>query len=225
MNNQRINIFTGHFGSGKTEIAVNYAIRLKKHYHKVAIVDLDIVNPYFRTKDARQLLERKGIKVVASAFAGTNIDLPSLPPEIFSMFHNKEYQIVFDVGGDDRGAIALSRYRQYFSDESYHMFFVINCKRPMTKDAASTLEILREVEQRSRLKVSSLINNTNLSHCTNVDDLLIGQSQIEEVSKEMAVPISFITGGSEVLGQLPEHLKPKAFPIELYLRFPWEEST
>lgn len=224
MNNTRIYAFTGHFGSGKTEIAINFAFYLKKHYNKVAIVDLDIVNPYFRTKDAKQQLEQQGIRVVASAYANSNVDLPALPSEILSLFQDKECQIIFDVGGDDRGATALGRYNRYFFAEQYHMFFVINCKRPLTNNVDKTLEILHEIQTSSRLKVSSLINNTNLSYQTTIQDLVAGQEIIEKIAGEIAVPISYITGKKEILSQLPEGLEQKAFPIDLHLKFPWEQN-
>lgn len=222
INNERINIFTGHFGSGKTEVAINFAIFLKKHYNKVAIIDLDIVNSYFRTQDAKQLLESQGIKVIAPLFANTNVDLPTLPPDIFALLQNKEYKIVFDVGGDDIGAVALGGFYKYFTMEQYHMYFVINSKRPMTDSVHKIIEVLREIEQSSRLKVTSLINNTNLSYSSNIEDLIEGQKNIKEVSRQIMVPISHITAKVDILEQLPESLKQKAFPIQLYLKLPWE---
>jgi hypothetical protein len=222
MNNTRLNIFVGHFGSGKTEIAINFAIHLKKYYNKVSIVDLDIVNPYFRTKDVTGILEHKGIKVIAPMFANTNVDIPALPAEIISLFQDKEYRVVFDVGGDDIGATALGRYYKYFANEKYQMFFVANMKRALTNNAGNTIELLREIEKKSRLKVSDLINNTNLSYSSTIEDLLKGQKVIEKIYREIKVPIRYITGKHEILSQLPHDLKEKAFPLRLYLKMPWE---
>lgn len=225
MMHKRINIFTGHFGSGKTEIAINFAFYLKKYYNKVAIVDLDIVNPYFRTKDAEKILQEKGIKVIAPLFANTNLDIPALPGEITAVFHDKEYMVVFDVGGDDDGATALGRYYRYFSSEPYEMYFVVNTKRPLTNNGGDIGNMLRAVEQSSRLKVTGLINNTNLSYASGIEDLLEGQKVIESISKEMEIPIRYITGTSGLLSHLPEGLKEKAFPINIYLQLPWEINS
>ena len=223
MNHKSIYIFTGHFGSGKTEIAINYARFLKKQHEKVAIVDLDIVNPYFRTKDLKEDIEKDGIKVVASAYANTNIDLPSLPAEIFGLFQDKQYHVVLDVGGDDRGATALGRYKKYLPLERYQMFFVINTKRPLSSTTEDIIEIMYEVQTSARLQVTGLINNTNLANDTTVDMLLKGQEMIQEVSKHTNVPIAYITGKQEVIDKLPENLHKKAFPIQICLKVPWSE--
>ena len=224
MNHTRLNIFTGHFGSGKTEFAINFAIYLKKYYNKVSIVDLDIVNPYFRTKDAEEILIRKGIKVIAPTFANTNVDVPILPSEIISVFQDKDCYVVFDVGGDETGAVALGRYYQYFSRENYRMFFVINSKRPLTDMEDDTIDLLREVEKKSRLRVTDLINNTNLSYSTTIENVLEGQKKIENISREINVPITYISGTEQIIFQLPEKLKNKAFPMELYLKMLWEQD-
>jgi len=223
MNNRRINIFTGHYGSGKTEIAINFAFFLKKYYNKVSIVDLDIVNPYFRTKDAADILKEHGIQVIASEFANTNVDIPALPAEIISVFQDKDSLVIFDVGGDDAGATALGRYNKYFRSEPYDMFFVINTKRPLTREKQDIVALLRSVEASSRLKVTKLINNTNLQNITTIADLLEGHEIIENISREIDVPIEYITGTSEILSQLPDHVKDKALEIKRYLQLPWEK--
>ncbi|NLY43639.1 MAG: hypothetical protein GX066_06680 [Clostridiaceae bacterium] len=222
MDNPRISIFTGHFGSGKTEIAINFAINCKKYYNKVAIVDLDIVNPYFRTKDASRILESQGIKVIAPLFANTNVDIPALPAEILSLFHDKDYIAIFDVGGDEIGATALGRYHRYFLNEGYQMFLVINTKRPLTKDTESILSMFEGIKKNSRLEISGLINNTNLSYDSTVEDLIEGQKIIDDVSRQTMVPTRYITGKEKILSGMPEYMKKKAFPINLYLQMPWQ---
>ena len=116
---RRINIFTGHFGSGKTEVAVNYTLKLAAAEYKTAIVDFDIINPYFRTADAKQALEKNNIKVVLPMYANTNVDIPAIPPEIYSLFQNKEYKVVLDVGGEDLGAKAVSRFKEEILNDDY----------------------------------------------------------------------------------------------------------
>ena len=130
-----IYIVTGHYGSGKTEFSVNYALSLKKTCEKVFLVDLDIVNPYFRSNDARALLEDAGICVIAPAYAGTNVDIPVLPPEIMRIFEEEDAKIILDVGGDDDGAIALGRYKKYFDESGYELYLVVNTRRPLTSNA------------------------------------------------------------------------------------------
>ena len=124
----RLTVFTGHFGSGKTEIALNYSIRLARRGETVTIVDLDIVNPFFRSSEAKDVLNREGVRVLAPTFAGTTVDVPSLPSEIYAVFQDKRSRVVFDVGGDEKGAAVLGRYHPYFNSEPYDMFYVINTK-------------------------------------------------------------------------------------------------
>ena len=140
---KRITIFSGHYGSGKTNVAVNYALWLKEKARDVSIADLDIVNPYFRTKDSMQILSEKGIKLISSEYANSNVDVPALPAETYGMLHNKNQHCVIDVGGDDRGALALGRYSDgIIEDGDYELLFVINKYRPLTKNADMTLEIM-----------------------------------------------------------------------------------
>ncbi|MEG2429922.1 MAG: P-loop NTPase, partial [Oscillospiraceae bacterium] len=125
-NFKRISIITGHYGSGKTNVAVNLALQLKEQHEKVTIVDLDIVNPYFRTSDFTQMLSEKGIKVIAPVYANTNLDIPALPPSINSIFDNKDSFVIVDVGGDDAGAIALGQFSNRIKNSEYDMYYVIN---------------------------------------------------------------------------------------------------
>ena len=118
----RINIFVGHYGSGKTEVALNFAVELQKKGHSVILVDLDIVNPYYRTKDAKEQMEELGIEVLSPTYANTNVDVPSLPPDLLKVFVQKEVQVVFDVGGDEEGAGALGQFFSHFSQENYNLW-------------------------------------------------------------------------------------------------------
>jgi len=218
INPNRINIVTGHFGSGKTEVAVNMAIKLAKDGKKVTIVDLDIVNTYFRTEDARQVLEQAGIRVISPQFANTNLDMPTVPAEVISVFADTDSYVVFDIGGDKDGAFALGQYYRFFAKEPYSMYFVINTRRPLTQTADDILEYMDEIQAASRLKITDLVNDTNLAADTNIDVLLSGQSAIEEVSEHTNIPLSFICGSHEVVAQLPEALQDSAFGMDLYLK-------
>lgn len=222
MFNKRINIFTGHFGSGKTEVAVNYAIKLSRELEKTAIVDLDIVNPFFRTADAKEELERRGVRVVLPMYANTNVDVPALPAEISTFLDRKEYRVVFDVGGDDLGAKALSRYRSDIEKEDYEMFFVVNTRRLMTDTREKVEEYLREVEQSSRLKVTSLVNNTNVLGFTTVEDIVRGREIIEKVSGKLNIPIAFTSGLEDIVQGQEELFNSDILPLEKLIKLPWE---
>lgn len=217
---KRINIFTGHFGSGKSEVSVNYCIKMCAKF-KVAIADLDIVNPYFRSTDAKSQMEEMGIWVVTPRFANTNVDVPALPPEINSMFEKKDFYAVFDVGGDDIGARALSRYYDKFIKEGYDMFFVINTKRPMTDNINKIENMIKEIEDSSRLKVTKLVNNTNLLEYTTLEDVMEGHRIIEMVSERLNIPIGFVSGFKEMIKGIEKNLSSEILFLDKFIKLPW----
>ena len=132
MEHKRLTLFAGHYGSGKTNIAVNYSLYLAKMGLPVTVADLDIVNPYFRTKDSAKVLEGAGIELISSPFANSNLDVPAMPPEVYRLVADRTRYGVLDIGGDDRGALALGRYVPMIKDENdYEMLFVINKSRPL----------------------------------------------------------------------------------------------
>ena len=217
----KTNIVTGHYGSGKTEFALNLAMNFKKEGKKVSICDLDIVNPYFRTNDARKILEENDIKVISSQYANTNIDIPVLPGEVLSVFADKETYKIFDVGGNDDGAIALGTYYHYISKEPYEMYFVINTLRPMTSTTEEIVEMARNIEYASRLKITSIVNNTNLQSLTTEEDIIKSVKIVDEAAKELGVNVKYISGKKEILDNLPEELIKKRFNLDIYLKMPF----
>ncbi len=219
---KRIHIVVGHYGSGKTEFAINYALKLKETHEKVMIADLDIVNPYFRTNDVRQMLEAKGISVLASPYAGSNVDIPALPADILRLFDDKSSAVVLDVGGDEDGAVVLGRFRQQLEEEGYEMLFVVNAFRPLTKDADSILEFLREVEAASRLKTTGLVNSSNLQGLTTAEDIIKGQRAVEETAAKSGIPVAYIAGIPEALQGLEAQYGEKLFPIARFLDLGYE---
>ena len=163
MDDKRITIFCGHYGSGKTNIAVNYAFNLKKRHENVSVLDLDIVNPYFRTKDSEKELSEKGIELICSSFASSNLDIPALPSEIYAPFCRKENYSVLDIGGDDRGAVALGRFSELVQKSGdFEMLFVVNFYRPLTQTPEEALCVMREIEKACSLKFSGIVNNSNV---------------------------------------------------------------
>ena len=197
MEEERLILFAGHFGSGKTEIAVNYAVRSARSGRKTVLVDLDIVNPFFRSSEVRDSLEASGVRVISPNFAGTAVEVPSLPAEIYSVFTDSFEKVIFDVGGDETGARALGQFFPFFRKEQFRMFYIINTKRPLSANLEDILEMLRDVEQNSRLQVTDLVNNTNLSYDTQVHDILQGQKLIRQVSQAVGVLPSY---GPEMRG-------------------------
>ncbi len=219
---KRINIITGHYGSGKTEIAINMALKLKQEHENVAICDMDIVNPYFRTNDAKEFLEQRGIKVIAPEYASTNIDIPILPGDILSVFTDKTMYAVLDLGGDDDGAVALGKYHQYLKQEDYDMFFVLNALRPDTSTTEDIIALAQNIEIMSRAKITALINNTNLSYLSESKHISESMDFSIEAAKVLGVPMKYITGTEEMLSKLPDEFKNKAFVIDLFMKLPFD---
>lgn len=192
MDAKRVTILTGHYGSGKTSIAVAYALSLHAAGNKVSICDLDIVNPYFRTTDHRRELEQNGVRLVASPFAGSNLDIPALPKELYAAIDDASGYAVLDVGGDDRGAVALGRYvPDIVSEGDYEMFFVTNFFRPLTRTAEDALGVLREVETACGIKATALVNNSNLGRDTTAADVLGTLERMRTLSALSGLPIAF----------------------------------
>jgi len=173
MNYKRLTILCGHYGSGKTNIAVNMALDLKKQYEKTVIADLDIVNPYFRTKDSLNILSANGIKLVCSEFANSNVDVPALPADLYSITDDTSKKVILDIGGDDRGAYVLGRLAELIKAENdYEMVMVINKYRPLTPNVEATLEVMHEIEAASHIAFTAVINNSNLGSETARETIL-----------------------------------------------------
>lgn len=190
MKYKRITLLCGHYGSGKTNIALNMAYEIRDSYDNVAIADLDIVNPYFRTKDSAEELKEKGIRLIASEYAGSNVDIPALPQDMYSLTDDKTVRAVIDVGGDDRGALALGRISpQIMAEDDYEAYLVINKYRPLTPDAESTLEVMNEIEIAGKFKFTGIINNSNLGVETTAEDVLNSVQYAKAVSKATDLPL------------------------------------
>ena len=215
MNIKRVTLFAGHYGSGKTNIAVNWAKHLKSQGKNVTIVDLDIVNPYFRTKDSQKDFEELGIKLVCSEFANTNLDIPALPKEIYGAIADKNSYLIMDIGGDDVGAVAMGRYTPSILEENdYEMIYVANCYRPLTKTAEDTLEVMREIEAASGIPFTAIINNSNLGVETTPEDVVKSNMYAQELSKISKLPVIFTTVNNSIAEQIGDKI-PDLFPLEL----------
>ncbi|MBO5102303.1 MAG: hypothetical protein J6C39_07195 [Clostridia bacterium] len=216
MDHKRLTLFAGHYGSGKTNIAVNYALSLAGEGKRVCIADLDIVNPYFRTKDSEGELSRAGITLISPRYANTNVDLPALPPESYRLVQDKSSFGVMDIGGDDRGAFALGRFAEAIKEEgNYRMAFVVNCYRPLTSTVEDALVIMREIEEAAGLKFTSIVNNSNLGRETTRETLLGSLDFVRELSRVTGLEVWMHTAEAEVAKMISEI---PVFPLTLQKR-------
>ena len=212
---KRITLLSGHYGSGKTNIAVNLARRLRASNENVAIADIDIVNPYFRTKDSQAELEKAGIRVISSPYAGSNVDLPALPDEVYAITDDRSVTAVVDVGGDDRGALALGRWRDAILQEGdYEMLFVINCFRPLTATPEDAVEVMREIEIASGIPFTAVVNNSNLGDETTARDVLESGAYAANVCAISALPLKMTTVREELYPWLEGEIG-NLFPLRL----------
>lgn len=212
---KRITLLSGHYGSGKTNIAVNLARRLRASNENVAIADIDIVNPYFRTKDSQAELEKAGIRLISSPYAGSNVDLPALPDEVYSITDDRSVTAVVDVGGDDRGALALGRWRDAILQEGdYEMLFVINRFRPLTATPEDAVEVMREIETASGIPFTAVVNNSNLGDETTARDVLESGAYAANVCAISALPLKMTTVREELYPWLEGEIG-NLFPLRL----------
>ncbi len=217
--NKRIVIFAGHYGSGKTNIAVNHALYLKKNgFSKTVIADLDIVNPYYRTKDAADIFIKNEIRLISPEYASSNVDLPALPAEAYAIIDDKTVKAVIDLGGDDRGALAMGRYREaILKENSYEMFFVLNAFRPLTKTVDDAISVLKEIEDASKMKFTAIINNSNLGDITTKNDVLSSIDFAKELSERTNLKIAMTTVKDTIFDEVKNEVE-NAVPISLYIK-------
>ena len=215
----RLTIVTGHYGTGKTEFSVNLALALAKEGRPVALADLDIVNPYFRSRERRSLLEEAGVRLVATSQALADADVPALPAELHAVLEDRSVRGVLDVGGDPTGARVLARYRPRILGEDYQLLYVVNGNRPEVRTAESSARYLREIEAVAGLVCTGLVNNTHLCGETPPEEVRQGAALAEEVSRLTGVPVVCHVAEARFRDQL-ENLT--LFPIEIRMKKPWE---
>jgi len=214
--NNHIHIFTGHFGSGKTEIALNFAKKSSEH-GKTAIIDMDIVNPYFRTAEQKQFLSDNGIELICSPFAASNVDIPILTPNIEKVFYDDYTAAIFDVGGDEDGAYALGVYKRLFDKCGYKMHFVVNTRRPLTASVEDIIELMDKTENASRLKITDIVNNTNIGNETDYDVLMSGIDILNSVCRRKKIDISFHSCIKPVSDK-----HNGLFGLDIFMKKPWQ---
>ena len=216
-------VVTGHYGCGKTNFSINLALDYAARGRKVTIVDMDLVNPYFRTSDYRELLESKGIEVIAPVFGHTNLDIPSLPASMYSIFDSKDMVIV-DVGGDDVGSTVLGRFRPKFEGLDYDMLYVVNRFRNLTATPEDAVEVLNEIKAVSGLTPTGIINNSHLMAETDAKILSEGIAYAKEVSRLTELPIMATTirrdlYGTNIIKQCGD--AEIFYPIDIHVKVSW----
>ena len=220
---RRIRIITGHYGSGKTEFAVNYVKKLRESVDgRVAIADLDIVNVYFRSREKKEELEEKGIQVIASNLDTAVADVPAVSGAMTMPVINKEYQYVVDLGGNDVGTLVLGRIKPLLDHAEADFFMVVNAYRPNTSTPEGIIEQMENLEYAAGLKVTGFINNTNLVRETTAECLLHGDEVLKEVTKRTGVPVKYVSYVKDVMTEeIPEGLSGELFPMEFNMRKTW----
>lgn len=219
---KRIRLFIGHYGSGKSEVSINYVTRLREIVDgEVALADLDVVNVYFRTREKKDLMKKLGITPIDSSIQTTTLDVPAISAEIMRPLHDSNINYVLDVGGDNVGGRVVGRFAEHFKSDDYDMFFVVNANREKTQTAKEVLGYIDAIEASSKLKVTGLVNNTHLLRETTVKDILKGQEVVKEVSKIKNIPIKYVCCLESLVDKLPADLEGDILPIKLYLREEW----
>jgi len=226
---KRITAIAGHYGSGKTEFSVNLALDLKKEKDKVAILDMDIANPYFRSRERQKMMEAEGINVIFNTY-GFDIteDLPAITAALRGPLENEEFTAVVDVGGNDSGARVLKQFEKYFRRDDCELLCVLNANRPETDTMEGMLEHLHSIEIETGLKFQGLINNTHLLRETTADDIVKGYKLCRQVSDKLGIPIVWNTCREDLLDDLKQLIANESiegleniYPIKLYMRPSW----
>ncbi len=216
---KRVTVICGHYGVGKTNLCLNLAIQCASEGRKVTLIDLDTANVYFRSADHAEQLAKRGIRTIGPVYANTNVDIPALPASIGSAIDEDECVIV-DVGGDDVGAMTLSRYAKDIARYDYDMFCVINMYRSQTTTPEEAMTIYREIENTCHLKATGIINNSHLKQLTTVDTITDSIGFAESVSSMMGVPIVMTTAPRVIADALNKKII--VHPIDVYVGAPWE---
>ena len=218
----QIEIYTGHFGSGKTEVVLNRALAYAGQGETVHLVDLDIVKPYFRSREVRHFLNERGVNLITPGGELENADLPVISPKVLGTLTSAKGKILFDVGGDSMGATALGAFAQLIERQGYEMYFVLNPYRPFTKDNAMVIDMLNDIEAASRLKTSGIISNPNLGRGTLLEDLRLGLPLVQEMAKALELPISWTAITERYSDQLAAEIEGPVQAVRNYLLPPWE---
>ena len=213
-------IICGHYGCGKTNLALNIAAERAQAGETVTLVDMDIVNPYFRSSDYPEFLAQQGIELIAPNFAHSNVDLPSLPAKMYSVFE-KEGTVIIDVGGDDDGSTALGRFNRQLSQVNYQMLYVVNKYRDIQNDPNNAVRLLREIEYTSRLKATAVVSNAHLCGETEAENIIAGAEYAEKTAEILGLPMIMTTCEKRFVSEVSQKIE-NIYPIDIIVTKPWE---
>lgn len=213
-------IICGHYGCGKTNFALNLAAERAAAGEKVTLVDMDIVNPYFRSSDYPEFLKKTGIELVAPTFAHTNLDLPALPAKMYAVFESKD-TVIIDVGGDDDGSTALGRFHKQLSEIDYRMLYVVNRYRDVDGSPETAVRLLREIETTARIKATDVISNAHLCSETEPENIIEGEKYARRAAEIAGLPLSAVTAERKFIPELEGKIN-DLYPIDIIVRKPWE---
>ena len=227
-------VMVGSFGGGKSELSLNMAVRAAAKGH-CTLIDLDVINPYFRTSERGDVLDAAGVELISPPYALKKIEILSVSPRVYSAFTRGEGTVIFDVGGDHIGAVALGQYKPNFDaipPENLHVLFVVNALRPLSSDFPSAMSMLQKIQTVSRLQVTGIVNNSNLAELTDLEHLKTGYELVKELSEATGIPVWGTVGRQEMLEQftqyaadhhLDEAFIGKIYPIEMMMHRSWEK--
>lgn len=217
---KRITLICGHYGSGKTNFALNMAVNAAKNGEKITLVDLDIVNPYFRTADYRDELEKLGVNVIAQNLEGTTLDAPALTARMFSIFEESMGRVIVDVGGDDVGATALGRFSKQLETSGYDMLCVVNKFRKFISSPEEAAQLLGEIEAACRLKATGIVNNSHLGAQTTAQDIISSVDYAKNTAELLELPLVYTIAPKAVAHQLAGEVE-NLYPVDVLVRLPW----
>lgn len=221
MFSHRVSILTGHYGTGKTEVSVNLALALAAEGEQVMLADLDIVNPYFRSRERRPLLEKAGVRVISSSQACSDADVPALPAELLTILENREIRGILDIGGDPVGARVLARFHEKITAEDYQLIYVLNANRPEVRHVDAAVEYLRSIEAVTGLTCTGIVNNTHLCGETTPAEIRKGAALAAQVSEKTGIPVLCHVALDRFAPELSDLSEP-VFPITIQMKKPWE---
>jgi hypothetical protein len=222
-----LTLFTGRFGSGKTEAAINYALALQEARcnpaSSVILIDLDIVTPYFRSRETAEAMQEQGVEVIAPSAIGQHLDMPALTPQILGAIQQIDRPTVLDVGGDRQGARALGQFSAAIRQRGYTMYFVVNPYRPFTDTLEGLATSITEIEESARLQVTSLVSNPNLINETSAELIVQGHATIERFARVLGLPVAFICLERRWAVELgTNHFAQPILALDRYFVMSWE---
>jgi hypothetical protein len=221
-NSKRIFVVTGHYGSGKSEFSINFSLRLAGHRREVALADVDVVNPYFRSRERRDILEQHGVRLISNSMSvDRGVDIPALSAEVYGPITDGSTLTVIDAGGDPVGARLLGSFRRLIPESETEVLCVVNAFRPSTRTADGVVEQIRGIETACGLQITALVNNSHLLEHTDVQQLIDGDRLCAEVTDLTGLPVLYVGALPHLIERLPDRVMGQRIAIEMYLRESW----